>query len=278
MGLNQPLDKRLLEQLERLVANVSHGDRHFELCSFASDFCQSYAHDLLKQIIATTSNDIWIRIQHFLGRLRYWHKAATWLVCKAPEFASLLGNSQFQKIPSIEFGDRHYPKLDEDLERLVWRAFPNYRGTTLCSALVDRMKQSEALRDWFRLHTLETRPHAEMLVLDHFFFHNLSFVGEDRYIACSKSSCYCCSLCLRLHPGRFEPRPTHGNVWIQWCLPRPLRGATDGSIATSLTILRRMANATRQSTHAAITNNTTFLRAMFESTTGLSTSASGQDF
>ena len=61
--------------------------------------------------------------------------------------------------------------------------------------------------------------HAETLMVEHFYFNQLHFFGNDRYIGCSKPSCYCCDLYLRNHPGNFEARPSHGNVWVKWCLP-----------------------------------------------------------
>ncbi len=36
--------------------------------------------------------------------------------------------------------------------------------------------------------------HAETLMMEHFYFNQLHFFGNDRYIGCSKPSCYYCDL------------------------------------------------------------------------------------
>jgi hypothetical protein len=63
------------------------------------------------------------------------------------------------------------------------------------------------------------RIHAEVLLLEYFHHLKLEFVDNDRYIGCSKPSCYCCDLYMKVHPGNFVPRPCHGNLWVNWRAP-----------------------------------------------------------
>lgn len=212
-------------------------------------------------------------MRHFIGRLGYWHKATRSLVSNAPAFDRILCRLRVDKVPYPEILIRPQPKLYESLEELVSRVFPNYRGTSLCSVLVGRLSQSAQLLSWFRSHNLTSRPHAELLLLDYLYSRGNRFAGDVRYIGCSKPSCYCCSLYIRFHPGRIEPRPSHGNIWVEWCLPQPLHTDATGVDNQNVGILRRIASETRQSTINALTKVGPQPRQRFESTTGMSTSA-----
>jgi hypothetical protein len=66
---------------------------------------------------------------------------------------------------------------------------------------------------------IKPRPHAELIVLEHFHQRQLDFVRDEKYIGCSKPSCYCCKLYMQCHPGDFVPRASHGNLWIDWAPP-----------------------------------------------------------
>lgn len=61
--------------------------------------------------------------------------------------------------------------------------------------------------------------HAELFLMEHFHAKRLRFVAGDKYIGCSKPSCYCCSLYMRYHPGNFVVRRSHGNIWPRWSPP-----------------------------------------------------------
>jgi hypothetical protein len=55
---------------------------------------------------------------------------------------------------------------------------------------------------------------ARTLGKEHIHVNRVSFVGNERYIGCSKPFCYCCNLYASFHPGLCLPRPCHGNTWI----------------------------------------------------------------
>jgi OTT_1508-like deaminase len=66
----------------------------------------------------------------------------------------------------------------------------------------------------------KTRVHAELLVADHFFRNNLHFLGgRDRYIGCSKPSCYLCDAYLRNHPAGFAVARSHQKIYTTWRCP-----------------------------------------------------------
>ena len=61
--------------------------------------------------------------------------------------------------------------------------------------------------------------HAETFLLEHFYFQRLPYVWRDKYIGCSKPSCYCCHLYQRFHPDNPVLRPAHGTAWHRWAAP-----------------------------------------------------------
>lgn len=63
------------------------------------------------------------------------------------------------------------------------------------------------------------RVHAEVFLMEQFFFNKFRFCGGEKYIGCSKPCCYCCSLYIRFHPGNFVLRPAHNIVYVTWIPP-----------------------------------------------------------
>jgi hypothetical protein len=170
------------------------------------------------------SRRAWYWIRHYIGRLGSWFVASRFVVAIARRTPQLF--EQFQVAPVSRIGNTATRILDEDISvgKALLRTLPGYN-----SELVDlriRTMQSVSSDDLAARFTKNyTDPnfvpkvHAETLMMEHFYFNQLQFFGNDRYIGCSKPSCYCCDLYLRNHPGNFEARPCHGNVWVKWCLP-----------------------------------------------------------
>lgn len=116
------------------------------------------------------------------------------------------------------------------------------------------------------------RIHAELLLLEHFHQHNLEFVENDRYIGCSKPSCYCCDLYMRCHPGNFVRRACHGNLWINWRAPIP--PVADDQVARQHTakMLNEMVKSIRQDALDQLLSKQPRRPRVPDSTTGMSTS------
>ncbi|KAK0888238.1 hypothetical protein LTR02_016500 [Friedmanniomyces endolithicus] len=272
-GSEVPLvDVALHKELDYIV---SVRDLHQKLCDVSYHFRYQAGYALLKQHIEASSEDTWTRVRHFIGRLGHWNRTAVSLARVAESFASVLQNYRIASIPYPDSGEKPRLTLDEDLKELVLRVFPNYRATPLCDRLVTRISRAENLLNWFRSNRLVPRPHAEVVAMEFCCSQGMHLVSSDRYVACSKPSCYCCSLYMSHHPGGFRPRPTHGNVWVLWCLPQLFHH--DQSSTVNLGILRRMANDTRNFSKASLTNSRTASRRKFDSTTGISTAATGPD-
>lgn len=61
--------------------------------------------------------------------------------------------------------------------------------------------------------------HAEIILLDWFIANNLRFFGADRYIGCSKPSCYCCFHDMKEHGGQIATPACHNNADLGWHAP-----------------------------------------------------------
>ena len=86
----------------------------------------------------------------------------------------------------------------------------------------------------------KTIVHAEVFLMEHFYFNDLHFVGRERYIGCSKRSCYCCSLYTRYHPGNFVMQPAHNNAYVTWCPPLLSRLDEERERKHNLNIMNQM--------------------------------------
>ena len=84
-------------------------------------------------------------------------------------------------------------------------------------------------------NNFKPRVHAEVQILD--FFHNkeLKFEGSDKFVACSKPACYCCSLYFHHHPLRPVMPASHEKIYKNWKLPDWVTGDN-----TQRDILNRM--------------------------------------
>lgn len=81
--------------------------------------------------------------------------------------------------------------------------------------------------------TINTKVHAELVLVDFFEKENLAFAGNDRYIGCSKGACYSCLqyICAINRINQRSGRPvlvtpaSHGNVYKGWRPPDILSGS-----------------------------------------------------
>lgn len=168
----------------------------------------------------------WYSIRHLLGRLGLWYKSVNILVKIGVTHPQL-----FKGLEIMTLSDRIllYTKPTVDagtFERAIQSAFPTLHISRVVNSLQASLDCDEPeLRCKYSriLGNPHLKPfvHAEVLLADHIFINNLSFVRDDRYIGCSKPMCYHCQIYLEIHPGNFCSRPCHGNLWLKWS-PRAL--------------------------------------------------------
>ena len=171
------------------------------------------------------------------------------------------------------------PAISEfDFLHVLKRLFPTYNNGQLQHVLLSLRNRwgsdiDNRFVQKFSHENFRPRLHAEVSIMEHFHVNRLAFVGDDRYIGCSKPSCYCCNLYMRFHPGSYLQRPCHGNTWINWCTPSRLDVQTALNMDDTRNIMRRMVEQIRRDLLSQLTSGSEKLW-MFDSTTGLSTSVS----
>lgn len=181
-----------------------------------------------------SSRGVWSDIRHYIGRLGSWTKATQILILGAQIFPRRIENARVDVVGPE--GPADLPNITHltDLRGLVQRMLPADQAALvedLSQALIETDMVAQIDRRFREDYAnIEPRPHAELLVLEHFYRNSFSFVDGDKYIGCSKPSCYCCHAYIQCHPGGFAPRPCHGNLWINWAPPIPLLtvGPTSG--------------------------------------------------
>ncbi|KAI1032818.1 hypothetical protein LB504_006276 [Fusarium proliferatum] len=85
--------------------------------------------------------------------------------------------------------------------------------------------------------------HAEIQMLEDFHRNRRKFVGNDRYIACSKLACLCCRLYFKWHPGRFIEPESHQKSYLTW---RPIDLPEGGDSQHWLDQRRVLANVSKE--------------------------------
>ena len=203
------------------------------LCQFAykerkSSFMQQLA-ALGVQPSYKTSEDAIQRkfalLRHYIGRLGHHFRAARTLVSSVARLAHLLDDFEVRSIPTPSrstltplLDDK--TRLDSIIVRMLPVDSPDLEFYQKALAKMDTTAQLSArMLENYDNPKFQPRVHAEIQVLEHFYNHKLMFADSDKYIACSKSACYCCSLYIGHHPGNFVQPATHRNIHLNWRPP-----------------------------------------------------------
>uniref|UniRef100_A0A093VHP4 Uncharacterized protein n=1 Tax=Talaromyces marneffei PM1 TaxID=1077442 RepID=A0A093VHP4_TALMA len=166
------------------------------------------------------------RTKHFIGRLAMYPRTVNTLLDVALEIPQLLENCELRLCDS----SRHLPSpLNSELSTLdgiVRRMFPEFTANEVRSDL-DRLNVFGNLHKRLsRACSFKTRVHAELLVLEKFRSNRWEFVAGDRYIGCSKPSCFCCYHYINSLPERYSVSGCHNKIYTHWRAP-DLTGVQD---------------------------------------------------
>jgi OTT_1508-like deaminase len=216
----------------------------------------------------------WHMIRHYVGRLRSWPRSAESLVRVARRHPRLVSGFSCEIVPTPSPMRLPSPdektSLDSMLRRMVDRS-----ETERVEKLQDILKCirqfdiEASFKKQYADKSLNLRIHSEVLILEHFYVDGRNFMNNDRYIGCSKPSCYCCDLYIRYHPGRFEHRACHGNLWTNWALPVDIRSEPASSMHAKK-ILDDMIKQVRRDLLHQIESKQPQRRRWPDSTTGMS--------
>ena len=267
------LDTRLFECLRQLI---KYGNDHYEFCLFAYHFRFTTSRAHLSHKIDNTANPgVWSLIRHYIGRLGSWFKASGILVRFCQRSPHILHDFCVELVSAPK--PILAPKAEEgtELRAVLERMLPKYDSTQLEQVLQRSQAPGSAkianmFSDKFAAPKFQPRIHVELVLLEHFHSRNLEFLRQDRYIGCSKASCYCCGLYMKHHPGRYESRPCHGNVWVKWSAPV---SSLENDDSTQLTraILKSMTKDMQKDLEYYVLSGPRWRRKMPDSTTAIST-------
>lgn len=216
----------------------------------------------------------WHMIRHYIGRLRSWPRSAEMLVRLATKHPHLVSDFSCEVVPKTSPMRSPSPdgksNLDGILRRMVDKS-ENERLEKLQNSL-NCMRHFDIEEDFQKKYAEKSkslRIHSELQILEHFYSDDRKFLNNDRYIGCSKPSCYCCELYIRLHPGMFESRACHGNLWTNWAFPVDIRSP---SSVYAKKILDGMIEHVRRDLLQQIESKLPQRRKWPDSTTGMSRS------
>jgi len=218
---NLPPAIKWLEKLLELNAAVNNSDNDN---AAVVHYCYApESHDAFKVLkeyccdSRTGAFEDFIRARHLLGRLGDPKRLSTILVETCLENPQILENYTIEHCPSSDHKKYRFPSksnADAILGRMLSdvAAIQQYRARlTEYSAIIDLDK---ALKD---VCDIRARVHAEVILVDKIrsipgfrFFHN------DRYVGCSKPSCFCCWHYLNALPERFILNGCHQKIYVKW--------------------------------------------------------------
>ena len=214
---------------EQLAQDLSHLARlessPLELCTKADHFRDSESLKLLsRRVASTTSPSMWSMLRHYIGRLGSWHHASRTLVSYAGKRPQLFAEFQVTALPTPK--PIVVPRADEstNLHSVLSRVFTEHEQLELKRGIENLQRLysfdlDSAFRKAYADKNFKPRVHAEVWLFEHFYWSDLHFLDDDRYVGCSKPSCYCCNLYFLEHEEGSIRRPCHGNVWTNWQSP-----------------------------------------------------------
>ena len=164
-------------------------------------------------------------VRHYIGRLGHHIRAVKILVSCASRLADILYSFKVCNISTPAKSASPPPvdgktRLDSIIVRMLPAGSPDLERYQQALAEMDvKYELSRRFLDNYTNPNFLPRVHAEIQVLEHFHKNKLHFADADRYIACSKSACFCCLLYFRHHPEQFVEPASHRKIYLNWRPP-----------------------------------------------------------
>jgi hypothetical protein len=222
-------------------------------------------------------------IRHLLGRLGEHVKAAKILVSAALRFPALFDEFEIRIQPSPPSSCFFQSPHDVSLDGLAARIFKNNEEITHYQSGIDTLSNTSngALLDRLRDECcFKTRVHAELLLVDLFYWKQFEFVDDDPYIGCSKPACFSCYQYTLAHPGHFILPACHNKMYLAWRAPDIVEERIPISLASEIreSITRKINSAIRSELRRQIDGRCPKRATHFDSVTGTSSSIQGLMF
>lgn len=221
-----------------------------DICKQAFHFRRTPSDNSLKEKIRREmGGNFYAQIRHFIGRLSSWEKSARYIV------------DEYMSTPLLR-AERTVHAVDKQI-MLPWRHTDRVKNL---ASMIENSQANGAVQKFFKKDHFVPIVHAEVAMIQHIYSNGLAFANDDRYIGCSKPSCYCCRAYMKLHPLRVKERLSHNNVWHKWS-PGPISSKMEGEIVRRM--LRKIEADLDQSFNGKMM--TVKCRRAFDSQTDLTT-------
>lgn len=159
------------------------------------------------------------------------------------------------------------------LNRMTRQESPLWNHYEEALEIMDRQfSLGDRIRAQYESKTFRPLVHAEVQVLEDFYFGKRAFVEKDRYIGTSKPACYCCYLYFRSHPLKCATSRSHQNIWLNWGPPLLPEGAADERYLHQRKVLNSMLETIREDALDQISQRAAATQSHLDSTTGITPS------
>lgn len=218
----------------------------------------------------------WAYIRHYIGRLASWPMASKRVVRMAKNAPHLLRDHEVAVVGQSLRSPSWIPTQMAEFREAMGDVYKGLhrrqrqRETGVTGSGMASVASVAEILEKRKHHDPVPYAHAEILMLEHFHLNQLNFAGGDRYIGCSKPSCYCCELYMQFHPADTKTRPCHGNAWAQWSPAVGMNEGPETHVRHSRAILHKMLNRLHHDIRTHILSGSSPGQRNLDSTTGFS--------
>lgn len=263
------IETELLERLRSFFDNVPFNQ---DLITSAYEFRSKPERIQLKNVIkGNPSVEAWRMIRHYIGRLGSWAKAANFILRVATRAWYLQQGIKVEIVKSMRAPKWTVPEEPFTFKDALRRQSLFYDSERLVQSVrSSRSDLAQVLEERAITPDFGLSVHAEITMLEHFHANGLVFAGQDRYVGCSKPSCFCCNLYMRQSIFQLEPRSSHLNIWTKWS--PPLHPKESDMRNHVVEIIRSMTKSIRHEVEHHIVRGSGHRRRKLDSLTDLSAS------
>lgn len=191
-------------------------------------------------------------VRHHLGRLAKYIRVVKQLMDDSRHLQDLFEPFLVGMIPVPEavplpLYDGHI-NLESILGRILHQDDPRRQNMGDMISTLERITPAPGVEaniiKTFQTQDISPQVHAEVQLLE--FFSPIGddigrkFASGDRFIGCSKLSCFCCKLYFQHHPSRPVQRESHDNHWPQWSPPRLPNGIKNAGYPAQRTLMHKV--------------------------------------
>ncbi|KIN03025.1 hypothetical protein OIDMADRAFT_119255 [Oidiodendron maius Zn] len=225
--------------------------------------------------------DFFSNIRHLLGRMGEHVRSTKTLVSTALRFPRILDEFQIRVHASPPFRCYFQSSDSIGLEDMASRIFTKEIEVKHYQEAIDKLQRvsNGALLDLLQQEChFKTRIHAELLLVDLFYWSKFDFLEDDPYVGCSKPACFSCYHYILAHPGNFVLPASHYKIYLSWRSPDILRDEVSPSTISRVRekITVKMNSSIRAELARQIDGKCSRNPARHDSITGTSTSIQGE--